>query len=552
MEFVVGDAEKYYFIHEIVLRTRSLDLLVGDALEIRNPQYSSRIAGAIVADLHAAEEDTILMGKYLRDNVGVGVGDIVHVEGIEPPDAEKVIIEVPRGTRVDDVRPQLVGALIHSGNKIDIGSGAKTVQVKETTPSGIVKVTNSTIFPLPPSDHDVPIVAFFGTSGGVGKSTISNKFARIATFSKTKDGIKRKALIIDFDVFSRLTTITHAGAGMLSIPTMHDYIAKRSGEIGELFEIPNEGGGHFYMIPSASKDDPVFNLMAEINPNELLIIIRNLIKDAIEKYDLSLVVIDCGANIDRYTAAAAHIATHGFVIGRNDNVFYENLESYPIKIKQQYSEFKQDKMGKILNMCIGDYPEGMSFDSVIPDVKLRLPDPETVTRPTMIKILNIILDGYIKDLLSKKFEKFGLTPDGPGPTDSKCRCIVENAEKLLTSRKMRRLHKIRWFKPIGAVLFIVSISAKLVNFSFAKTSGKDIIVDILTSNYLIMSSLALVLLGYILTIYYNENKKYLTSIIEKRYNALHPMLETRNGQKVIKRLYRWCKKGYMVGKGNGV
>jgi cellulose biosynthesis protein BcsQ len=79
----------------------------------------------------------------------------------------------------------------------------------------------------------VPIIAFFGTKGGVGKTTITNKFADLVASAEKRP----KVLLIDFDVDARGTTILRTRGRSFSCKAIHDYIAERSSNVEEVIDV---------------------------------------------------------------------------------------------------------------------------------------------------------------------------------------------------------------------------------------------------------------------------------------------------------------------------
>ncbi|MDE1824821.1 MAG: CDC48 family AAA ATPase [Candidatus Micrarchaeota archaeon] len=75
-----------------------LDVVSGDVIEIKG---RIKTTAAIVWQAHPSDEGLgfIRIDGYLRQNVGVGIGDKVHVAKVEVKDAERVVIAPPPGQR---------------------------------------------------------------------------------------------------------------------------------------------------------------------------------------------------------------------------------------------------------------------------------------------------------------------------------------------------------------------------------------------------------------------------------------------------------------------
>ena len=66
-----------------------------------------------------------------------------------------------------------------------------------------------------------PIIAFFGTKGGVGKTTIVDKFSTLV--SRTQ--IRPNVLMVDFDIHHRGLTVLRTKDRFGNCPTIHEYLA---------------------------------------------------------------------------------------------------------------------------------------------------------------------------------------------------------------------------------------------------------------------------------------------------------------------------------------
>lgn len=151
MKLKVGEAEEYPFTSEVILRTESADFWEGDVLKLQNPRVPNKFCGAIVAKVQKGNEE-IMIGKHLQENLSVKLGDVVHAEKIEPPDASEVELLVPDKEITEDIiMEHLEGRPINSGEKIPIiiYMEKKIIQVANTKPTGIVMATKSTKLRIP-------------------------------------------------------------------------------------------------------------------------------------------------------------------------------------------------------------------------------------------------------------------------------------------------------------------------------------------------------------------------------------------------------------------
>ncbi|QWR77069.1 AAA family ATPase [Candidatus Magnetomonas plexicatena] len=251
---------------------------------------------------------------------------------------------------------------------------------------------------------DVPIIAFFGTKGGVGKTTITSRFAEFVSYSVNSPNI----LMIDFDVDHRgLTVLCSRGRGF-SCKTIHEYVKDGITSLDSAIDVTEEkrltSGGKLYLIPSAHADSKLtFRVTADLNYNDLVNTIIELIKEAVSRYDIGCVVIDCGPVINPYTAAAAHIADHAFIIGQNEPISYEALSNYSHKIREFFDEFNSSKMAVILNKVRGSVKEGHGIFAVIPFTLEVVDISEGLDNVDTIRV--VLFESYIQAIVVKIFHK---------------------------------------------------------------------------------------------------------------------------------------------------
>lgn len=98
-------------------------------------------------------------------------------------------------------------------------------------------------------DDDVPIIAFFGTKGGVGKTTISSRFAEYVTYGPGNPNV----LMLDFDVQQRGMTINFTSGLGFSSNTIHEYMTEKLEIFDEAIDVTHKKnrqiGGRLYLIP---------------------------------------------------------------------------------------------------------------------------------------------------------------------------------------------------------------------------------------------------------------------------------------------------------------
>jgi cellulose biosynthesis protein BcsQ len=198
----------------------------------------------------------------------------------------------------------------------------------------------------------VPVVAFMGTKGGTGKTTIARTFVELVAQAPSQPNV----LLVDADVFHRGMTSDISKDTPVTCKSLHDYISKKdpsgveaaymSGEIRDAYGSP----GDLYFIPASYPDSSeVFQRSAQLGASEMLRILHAVVAAAVQKYECQCVVIDCGAIPDPYTAAAVMLADRAFIVATNDETSFQNLSNYPRQIRDFYPHFNVAKMRTIFN-----------------------------------------------------------------------------------------------------------------------------------------------------------------------------------------------------------
>ncbi len=146
-----------------------LEVTPGDIIEIKGKRRST---AAVVWPASSQDEglDFIRIDGYIRQNIGIGIGDKVFVIKAEVKEAEKVTLAPPPNQRSQPVSPDFIE---YAKNKIEekalVRGDVVPIQmlgyvfnfiVAQTVPHGIVKVTKNTVVELrkePMSESDVRI-----------------------------------------------------------------------------------------------------------------------------------------------------------------------------------------------------------------------------------------------------------------------------------------------------------------------------------------------------------------------------------------------------------
>ncbi len=156
MELTVSDAlitDSGRGLARLDARSRKLlDVASGDVVEIKGKGKST---AAIVWQAHPSDEGLgfIRIDGYLRQNIGVGIGDKVFVSKAEVKDAEKVVIAPPMGQKpplspdfANYARIRLEERPVVRGDSIPIAMFGIVFNfiVVQVSPHGVVKITKNT------------------------------------------------------------------------------------------------------------------------------------------------------------------------------------------------------------------------------------------------------------------------------------------------------------------------------------------------------------------------------------------------------------------------
>lgn len=210
---------------------------------------------------------------------------------------------------------------------------------------------------------DIPVIAFFGAKGGVGKTTIARTIAELVTAASDRDNRHPNVLAVDLDVDHRGLTVLMASNIFHRCPTVHDLIAGKNAMAADAVDVSSEVSlrsgtmadrGKLYLMPSAPKEaSNVFSVIASIDLNELLNLLNEMVQHVVDKYHISCVIFDCGPIVNPYTAAATEIATGAFIIGQNEPITYQSIGVQATRIQEMYPQFTSSKMKIIINKVRG-------------------------------------------------------------------------------------------------------------------------------------------------------------------------------------------------------
>ncbi|MBI4399171.1 CDC48 family AAA ATPase, partial [Candidatus Micrarchaeota archaeon] len=128
---------------------RILDVTTGDIVELKG----KRTTAAIVWQAHPQDEgmNIIRMDGYIRQNVGVAIGDKIFVKKAEPKEAKKVILAPSQPMKYSPgfdefVKKKLIGRPLTRGDTIFVGVFGTSFPLMAAVvqPQGVVLVTEAT------------------------------------------------------------------------------------------------------------------------------------------------------------------------------------------------------------------------------------------------------------------------------------------------------------------------------------------------------------------------------------------------------------------------
>jgi cellulose biosynthesis protein BcsQ len=313
--------------------------------------------------------------------------------------------------------------------------------------------------------NPIPVVAFFGTKGGVGKTTIARRFAELITLAKSSPNV----LLVDSDVHHRGMTVEMAAQTSLPRQTVHDYIAGQNTSDVEATNVSGVIQGHrtdsgklFFIPASAPESAQIFEKSAKIGPEKLLKILFEVISKATAKYDCDCVVIDCGPIVDPYTAAAATLSDRAFIIGQNEPISFSSLKTYASRIRDFYPEFTTTNMKIIINKVRG-------FEQ-LEQRKLQTQEDIFAAIPFTMDIVDVseglgatdemrlmMFEDHIAQIATKVFkgDHPELVPERRTLLPPQWNSLLQKADRLEQAPQIKRLGLLRFLLPIGLLVVVI-------------------------------------------------------------------------------------------------
>ena len=214
--------------------------------------------------------------------------------------------------------------------------------------------------------RSVPVIAFFGTKGGVGKTTLIDKFALMVSRAESCPNV----LLVDFDVHHRGLTVLRTRDDFGSCTTIHEYMASPDLSFTTALDVTpvsaGEGAGRQFLIPSSNMGaEKVFATLSRAKPQQLLARIQEVMTAAAAIYRAHIILIDCGPIVDPLTASAAHMSDMAFIIGQNEPISFQALHNYAQKIREFFPQFDAANVKVILNKVRGPIMQRQSIYAAV-------------------------------------------------------------------------------------------------------------------------------------------------------------------------------------------
>lgn len=393
-------------------------------------------------------------------------------------------------------------------------------------------------------DKVIPVIAFFGTKGGVGKTTVVDKFATIVARSPRKPNV----LMVDFDVHHRGLTVLRTRDQITDCRTIHEYIADNELAFQKAQDVthfdPTNANGKEYLIPSSNlAAEHVFSIVAKTKPALLVERLTSLFTQAASKYNIDLILIDCGPIVDPLTASAAFMSDMAFIIGQNEPITFQSLQNYAIRIRDFLPAFNAAKVRVILNKVRGSVLQKTAgLFATIPFTMEVVDYAEGL--PNIDEIRLIYLDYCIYEIVKRVFstQNSDLTPGPEAVLTDNQMDIINTIDEYSSSKWYGRLLKKNYFYIAGAVAVLLALASYLIpKYIEAFDATK---YQWLGGIPWIMGILGLILLGF--GVYMHVRIHAVDEIIKLKKNAgyegLLELLTTREKRQKFNDIRMWSER----------
>ncbi len=323
------------------------------------------------------------------------------------------------------------------------------------------------------NNRQVPVISFFGTRGGVGKSTIAQYVAELLLSAPGTDGNGPSVLLVDLDVHHRQLTRQYMESTFANSPTFNDLVSlddpskvcalNVTAQVKIQKGTSDDRNGELYFIPSASREDvDAYLTGAKADPGRVKEIMVTALQQAVDSHQVSCIVIDCTAIIDMYTAVAAEISDAALCITLAEPAAFDRVDDQSARISAIRPQFSDGFMKTVVNKYLradrlDDLKKTRDIYHAIPFTKEVLDETEGFDNIDELRLA--IFKDYVVQLLEKvfRFQWPELIPPPSIAFPAYITHLATIAPRLKNSRWMKILRAGIHLTWIGLLLSVIGI-----------------------------------------------------------------------------------------------
>lgn len=323
------------------------------------------------------------------------------------------------------------------------------------------------------NSRQVPVISFFGTRGGVGKSTVAQYVAELLLSAPGIDGNGPSILLVDLDVHHRQLTRQYMESTFANSPTFNDLVSLNdpskvralnvTAQVKVKKETANDRSGELYFIPSASRADvDAYLTGAKADPERVKEIMVAALQQAVDSHQVSCIVIDCTAIIDMYTAVAAEVSDAALCITLAEPAAFDRVDDQGARIRAIRPQFSDGLMKTVVNKYLradrlDDLSKTRDIFHSIPFTKEVLDETEGFEDVDELRLA--LFKDYIVQLLEKvfKFQWPELIPPPSIAFPAYMTHLATIAPKLKNSRWMKTLRAAIYLTWVGLLFAAIGV-----------------------------------------------------------------------------------------------
>jgi cellulose biosynthesis protein BcsQ len=337
----------------------------------------------------------------------------------------------------------------------------------------------------------VPVIAFFGTKGGVGKTTIVDKFSTLVA----RGSHGPKVLMVDFDVHHRGLTVLRTLDRNEKCLTVHQYLADESLTFERAFDVTKTDysgqRGKEYLIPSSDlAAEKVYQNVSHLDPDAIVRRITELLRAASAKYQIDLILVDCGPIVDPLTASAAFMSDKAFIIGQNEPITFQSLQNYAMKIRDFFPGFESAKVRVILNKVRGRIIHHAAIFATIPFTMEVVDYSEGLENIDEIRLA--YLDSCVREIISSVFRQQNseLIPGHETVLTPSQKEVIDRIANYSETKWYRRLKRLAPLFFAGCCAVLLSIVLYLLGRESGELAQSTVLTKTLPLILLALGALA--------------------------------------------------------------